>query len=128
MSSEMDATPIELHMFSPISSSEPVELLVATAHFHKTGARLHLNNTINFGKSWMDDSICVYGLISLPYLDGPKLENMDMCSGRIAKYYWLIPITKAEVDYKITNGIDKLEALFEKYNIDYVNPKRESVC
>ena len=75
MSQSHDPEPIELHMFSASDSRDIVELLVATAHFHRTEARLGLGHSINFGRPWLHGSQCSYGLVSLPYLDGPALPR-----------------------------------------------------
>ena len=85
---------IELHMFSPTSSDEVVELLFATAHFHRTEKILGLGHTVNFGRGWIDSSACDHGLISHPYLDGESLENFS-CDGGSVKCYWLVPLTKS---------------------------------
>lgn len=126
MSQPDDPKPLELHMLSPRPSDAITELLVATAHYHRTGAVLDLGHTVNFGRPWLDNSLCDYGLISLPYLDGPKLEIMKF-NERAAHFYWLIPITKAEVDYKKQNGLDALEAQFERTGFHYAIPHRSSV-
>ncbi|MFZ6769989.1 suppressor of fused domain protein [Undibacterium sp. Di26W] len=128
MSQESDEYPIELHMFSPEKSEEIVELMVATAHFHRTGARLGLGDSVNFGKSWINESKCEYGLISLPYLDGPQLEDMEIENGKCVKFLWLIPITQREVEYKKINGVENLEERFEAAEFNYLDPTRTSVC
>jgi hypothetical protein len=75
MSRPGDATPLELHLFSPERSEQLVELLMAIAHYHRTGSTLGLGASVNFGRPWLSGSDCSFGLISLPYLDGPALEN-----------------------------------------------------
>jgi len=40
---------------------------------------------------------------------------------------WLVPITQAERDFKVTHGIEALEDLFEQTSFDYLNPIRPSV-
>jgi hypothetical protein len=128
MSQPDDARPLELHLFSPYQSAEPVELLTAVAHYHRTGNPLGLGHTVNFGRPWIDESACDHGLISLPYLDGPKLENLTLPDGLVVKFYWLIPITRAEVECKKTLGLEALEQKFEEANFDYLDPHRPSVC
>lgn len=128
MSQESDKFPVELHMFSPEKSREIVELMVAVAHYHWTGVRLGLGDSVNFGKSWINESKCEYGLISLPYLDGPQLEDMKTKNGKCAKFYWLIPITKQEVEYKKIHGNEGLEERLEAAGFNYVDPNRASVC
>ena len=125
MSQPEDSRPIELHMFSLVESEHITELLFATAHYHRTQAPLDLNHTVNFGRPWLAGARCEYGLISLPYLDGPKLETLD--THPPIQFYWLIPVCKAEVDYKKSNGIEALENAWEEANFDYLDPKRPSV-
>ena len=126
MSQPDDPKSIELHMFSPYESEDIVELLFATAHYHITAARLDLGHSVNFGRPWLDGSNCQHGLISLPYLDGPLLENLTVGSS-VAKFYWLIPISASEVAFKKQNGVEALEQRFEDSGFDYLNPQRESV-
>jgi hypothetical protein len=126
MSLPGDKKPIELHMFSPHETDEVVELLVVTAHFHRTSTRLDLGHSVFFGKPWIDQSECQHGLISLPYIDGPNLEKLHSGS-RTLNFYWLIPITRSEVEYKMRHGLDALEAEFDRSGFDYAAPQRRSV-
>lgn len=119
---------IDLHIFSPRKSYEPVEILLAVAHYHLTGNFVGLGHTVNFGKPWLDDSQCEYGLVSLPYLDGPKLELVNLPSGNIGRCLWLIPITRTEMEFKRSHGLDALEKRFEQAKFNYLDPKRPSVC
>lgn len=128
MSSHENISPIELHMFSPHQSGEPVELLVATAHYHRTGSTLAVGNTVNFGKPWIDTSPCEYGLISLPYLDGPKLENLEPYGKMVVRCLWLVPVTKSEVEFKKENGLEALEERFDETQFNYLDPMREALC
>ena len=127
MSQPDDLVPLELHLFSPARSEGIVELLFAICHFHRTGKKLNLWHTVNFGRSWLDSSLCTFGLISLPYLDGPNLENLEEAPASI-KFYWLIPITQAELDLKKTAGVEALEERFESLGFKYCDPKRPSVA
>jgi hypothetical protein len=126
MSQPNDPKPIELHMFSPRPSPEIEELLVITAHFHRTGATLDLGHSVNFGRPWLKGSTCDRGMISLPYRDGPSLEDLRIGSD-LVKCYWLVPITLAEVDYKQRNGLEALEQAFERAGFNYLDPQRASV-
>ena len=123
MSRAEDIHPVELHIFSRI---EPVELLVASAHYHQTCEKIGLWHTVNFGKSWIGASRCRYGLISLPYSDGPSLQQFR-AGDREVQCLWMIPITQSEREYKIKNGIDSLGQKFEESQFDYLDPMRESV-
>lgn len=122
MSQPEDASFIELHLFSSVKDERLVELLTTVAYYHRNTANLNLDHTVNFGKPWQGKSLCDHGLISLPYLDGPELENLNS-----AKFYWLIPITKDEVAYKMKYGIGALEDLFEEKKFDYINASRKGV-
>lgn len=115
---------MELHIFSSAQDSSLVELLTVIAHYHATGKQLHLDDTVNFGRPWQRDSHCTYGLLSLPYLDGPKLQNIPYYS---TECYWLIPITEQERNFKVKFGLEKLEDEFELMGIDYINPNRASI-
>jgi hypothetical protein len=128
MSQPEDADPIELHLFSPTQCDLHVELLAAIGHYHRTGQRVGLGHTINFGRPWMTGSCCDYGLISLPYMDGPAIENFHCLElERVVRCLWLIPITRAERDFKIANGLEALEKRFEEANVNYLDPMRLSL-
>jgi len=126
MSLGMSDDPIEIHIVSPVQERSLVELLTAIAHYHRTGARLGVGHTINFGRPWLPESGCRFGLISLPYLDGPELEEFGWLDS-LVRCLWLIPITEAEREFKKARGLDDLEALFEEKGLDYLNPHRASI-
>jgi Suppressor of fused protein (SUFU) len=117
---------LELHLFSPRQADGLVELLTVVAHYHRTGAKLGLHHTVNFGRPWLKNSTCSYGLISLPYLYGSQLEWLGS-SGLRVRNLWLLPITKAERDFKKKNGAEALERLFEEHQVDYLDPERRSL-
>jgi len=126
MSAGSSKASIELHIFSACRDNSIVELLTAACYYHHNTSSVGLNHTVNFGRPWQNESLCEYGLISLPYIDGPDLENLYLPTGHLIKFYWLIPITFAEVNYKAKFGIEALEEQFEK-GLDYLNPKRKSL-
>lgn len=116
----------ELHIFAPERNDDLIELLTAIAHYHRNDSSLGLGHTVNFGQPWLAKSKCEYGLISLPYLDGPTLECLKI-DGIETQCLWLIPITKQEVDYKKKYGLDALEEKFDDPSFNYLNPYRKSV-
>ncbi|MBK8501640.1 MAG: suppressor of fused domain protein [Saprospiraceae bacterium] len=118
--------PIELHIFSSVPSDSIVEILTAVAYCHKNDIPLNLGHTVNFGIPWLNKSRCTFGLISLPYLDGPLLENFTI-GNTIVKCFWLIPVTGLEVEYKNSKGLESLENEFEKGRFNYHDPNRQSV-
>lgn len=126
MSMPSDSNPIELHIFAPEQNDNLIELLTVTAHYHRNGASLGLGHTINFGQPWWAQSNCEYGLISLPYLDGPSLEWLTIEDIKI-QFLWLIPVTKQEVEYKKKYGLESLEDRFEDMSFNYLNPHRKSI-
>jgi len=117
---------IELFVLSPYQTDSIAELLLLCASFHRTSAPLDLGHTVNIGRSWLPDSVCDHAFISLPYLHGEKLELL-IVSEHTTHCYWLIPISRAEREYKISQGAEALEQLFEEKNLDYLNPMRRSL-
>jgi hypothetical protein len=128
MSQPHDTEPLELHMFSPIHSDSIIELLTVVCDFHRTGARLGLGHSVNFGKPWLEGSNCNFGLISLPYLDGPDLERFQVPqTATEVRFLWLIPITEQERDFKKSQGLEALEVQFERAKFNYLDLERASV-
>ena len=127
MSEGLDGQSLEVFLFSPEQDEDLVELLTVLAHYHRTGARLDVGHTVNFGRPWFDASICEYGLLSLPYLDGADFEWCRLPSGTEVRFAWLIPITRGEVELATSQGLEKLEQLFEDQELDHLNPHRTSV-
>jgi len=127
MSQQGDAPPLELHLFSPVRAEAHVELLTVIAHFHLTGAYLDVGHTVNFGRPWLPKSQCDHGLISLPYLYGPKLEWLELPERHI-RFLWLIPITAGELRLKKDQGLEALERRLEERQFNYLDPMRSSVA
>jgi len=119
--------PIELHIFSLFQDEKLVELLTAVSYYQISEDKLNLNHTVNFGVPWQPGSRCSYGLISLPYLDGPNLEILRIDPSRAVHFYWLIPITEEERNYKKKYGIEALEERFDQNKFNYIDPLRKSV-
>ncbi len=126
MSLPDDESPIELHMFSLFKDEEIIELLTAIAHYHRNDSALDLGHTINFGRPWINESEATFGLISLPYLDGQNLEILKN-NDNIIHFYWLIPITEREREFKKIHGIEELEKILELKQFNYLDPHRKSV-
>jgi len=89
-------------------------------------ARLDLGHTVNFGRPRLPGSNCNYGLISLPYLDGPGLEWF-LENQRKTRCLWLIPITAGEASFAKHHGLASLENQFEQGNFNYMDAMRPSV-
>src|SRR5688572_29470123 len=116
-----DRNPLEVHIFSAKKNDDMVALLTNTAHYHRSIAPLDLGHSVNFGRPWQKKSACDHGLISLPYLDGPPLEHFNSVIGKPVHFYWLIPVTPAELEYKKQYGGKALEAQFAKEKLNYIN-------
>lgn len=126
MSQSSDSVALELHMFTKNRAEDLTELLVVMAHYHRTAQQLGLHHTVNFGRPWLPNSVCEFGFMSLPYLDGPKLEWMESGSTRV-RFLWVIPISGSEREFKKREGADALEAKFEQAQFDYADPERKTV-
>lgn len=117
---------LEIFILSPVQTEAHIELLTAIAHYHQTAVRLRLGDTVDFGRPWLPGSHCAFGLISLPYPFGPKLENASIL-GKTVGVLWLLPITAEERSFKATSGLDALEELFEAQGVDCLDQFRTSV-
>jgi hypothetical protein len=117
-----EAEPIEIFLLSPRQAPELVELFYAIAHFHLTAERLGEGHTINFGVPWLDHSICDHGFLSTMETNFEWLQQGE----ERVHYLWLIPITKAERDYKIAHGIEALDAKLDEHDVDCTDPLRKS--
>ncbi len=117
---------IELVLYSPVQDDSLVELLTMTAYYHQTHSNLSLNHSFDIGRPWLPTSNATCGFISLPYLDGPEFELIDVDNETI-HCYWLIPITVSEKEYLIKNGVEALETLFESKQIEFLNVSRNSL-
>lgn len=126
MSSLNASVPIELHLFSPLATNSHIELLTVIAHYHLKESPVDVGHTVNFGRPWLPGSQCEYGLVSLPYLDGPNLEWLSLHNKEI-HFCWLIPITEREREYKKINGLDALEDEFDRSNFNYIDVHRNSI-
>jgi len=127
MSLASDESRLELHTLAnhpSLQKAAIVEVMTSVAHYHRTGRALGVGHTVNLGRGIIPGSACEYGLISLPYLDGPNLEWMD--EPRV-RFLWLVPITAREVSYKKEHGLEALETRFEESRFDYLDPFRDSV-
>jgi hypothetical protein len=114
-------------MFTKARADDIVELLVAMAHYHRTAQPLGLDHKVDFGRPWLPNSACDFGLISPPYLDRPKLEWINLGVKQV-RFLWVIPISGSERDFCKREGASALEARFEEAQLDYANPLRQTVA
>jgi hypothetical protein len=57
---------------------------------------------------------------------GPECEVCTWKGGH-TRILWLLPITRAEKDFRREGGLEALESLFDEHAIDPVDPRRASV-
>jgi hypothetical protein len=116
----------EVFILSATQDRKNVELLYALSHFHITGEPLGFGHTVNLGRSLVAESPLEYGLLSAPYMEPEGFDVLSLEAGEVW-FAWLLPITEAERDFKIAQGIEALENALEAARVDYLNPFRPSV-
>ncbi|MEZ8420140.1 suppressor of fused domain protein [Vibrio sp. 10N.261.46.E12] len=117
-----------LHEFvvvSEVESDRLVELLAMVTYYHSNN-NLGFGHTTPIGEPWLENSKCENWLVSLPYPFGEELEIMPLKDAH-AHVAWLLPITDAEREYKINNGLEALEQKLEDNGLKYWDINRQSV-
>jgi hypothetical protein len=118
---------IEFMMIAPEKNVRFAELLAMVTFYHANPQhRLGLGHTVPLGEPWLDDSLCDHLFVSHPYPYGPELEVWKIEKGH-GHLFWLLPITKAERDFKVQYGAEELEKRFEDIGVEYWRPDRKSV-
>ncbi|WP_171058937.1 MULTISPECIES: suppressor of fused domain protein [unclassified Arthrobacter] len=115
----------EFILCTAIEDIRAVELLAMTVFYHREG-KLGLGHTLPLGEPWMAGSQCDHFLVSLPYPFGPDLEIAHV-GDRHVEFLWLLPITKAERDLKVADGVEALESRFEDTGLRYWEIDRASI-
>ena len=120
---------LEFLLAAPFDDAAHVEHLAMCAFYHAgpPEQRLDVGHTVPIGEPWLDESASDHLLVSLPYPYGPDLEVCAWEGGH-ARLLWLLPITKAEGEYKAANGLEALEARFDEQGIHFWDPERPSVA
>jgi hypothetical protein len=105
-----------------------LELAAMTAYYHAgpSSQRLDIGHTVPIGEPWLPGSSADHLLVSLPYPYGPDLELCNWKSGH-ARLLWLVPITRAERDFKAEEGLGALESRLEEAGALFHDPARPSV-
>lgn len=116
---------LEFFVVAPSEDLRHVELVTMVAWYHKTRA-LGWGHTVPIGHPWLPGSLCDHMLISTPYPFGPELEVCNYDDGHV-HVLWLLPISSTEKEFKVTNGVEALEQLFDNGAIEYWDACRESV-
>lgn len=125
---EQDGHGLEFILTANQELDRCVELSAINAFYHAgpPSQRLDHGHTVNFGEPWLLGSILDHALISLPYPYGPDLEICAWDGGH-ARLLWVLPISRAERDFRRDHGLEALEQRFEQAQVDYINPQRASV-
>jgi len=89
--------------------------------------RLKVGSTVSIGRPWMEGAVADHLLVSLPYPYGPALERCELGERHI-RYLWLVPITAAEANLARSQGLEALERLLERGDVNVVSPKRRSLA
>lgn len=116
---------LEFVLCTPSASDRAVELL-AMAVFYNRGGKLGLGYAVPIGEPWLSGSECDHLLVSLPYPFGPDLQTCHV-GDRHVEFLWLLPITRAERDFKVASGLEALESRFEVMGLKYWQSSRASV-
>ncbi|PKW05985.1 Suppressor of fused protein (SUFU) [Streptomyces sp. 1222.5] len=126
---QQDGHGTEFFLAAPRDEWLNLESVSMNAYYHcgPNHQRLDVGHTVPIGRPWLDDSRCDHYLISLPYPYGPDYEVCAWDDTAHARILWLLPITKAEKDYRREQGLEALESLFDERAIDPVDPQRPSV-
>jgi hypothetical protein len=105
---------LEFLIAAPAPDQRHVELVTMAAWYH--GRRgLGTGHTLPIGESWLPGSACDFFLLSLPYPFGPDLEVCNFPDGHV-HVLWLLPITAAEREFKVREGVEALEQRFDASN------------
>jgi Suppressor of fused protein (SUFU) len=97
---------------------------VAVCHSVPTYA-LSVGEVVSLTRPWMDRSLCDHLLVSRPYLLKPEVEFLSLQEG-IIRFAWLLPITSLEEAYLQQHGLEALEQLFERQQVQPLDPLRTS--
>ncbi|MFD8376797.1 suppressor of fused domain protein [Streptomyces sp. NPDC059688] len=126
---QQDGHGTEFFLAAPRDEWVNLESVSMNAYYHcgPDHQRLDVGHTVPIGRPWLDDSRCDHYLISLPYPYGPDFEVCAWDETAHAQILWLLPITKAEKDYRREQGLEELENLFDERAINPVDPQRPSV-
>jgi hypothetical protein len=108
---------LEFLIAAPERDQRHVELATMAAWYH--GSRgLGVGHTLPIGEPWLPGATCDFFLVSLPYPFGPELEVCNLSDGHL-HVLWLLPITAAEREFKVREGVEALEQRFDACALEY---------
>lgn len=115
---------LEFLIAAPEQDQRHVELLTMVAWYHGRHG-LGVGHTVALGEPWLPGSSCEFFLVSLPYPFGPDLEICNFADWHL-HVLWLLPITAAEREFKVREGVELLEQRFDACELEYWVPDRAS--
>jgi hypothetical protein len=115
---------LEFLIAAPEKDLRHVELLFMSAWYHRHHG-LGAGHTFPIGEPWLPGSKSEFFLVSLPYPFGPQLEVFNFPDWHL-HVVWLLPITAAEREFKVQEGLEALEQRFDTRAIEYWVPDRPS--
>jgi hypothetical protein len=116
---------LEFLIAAPDRDLRHVELVTMAAWYHGRHG-LGPGHTLSIGEPWLPGSTCECFLVSLPYPYGPELEVCNLADSHV-HVLWLLPITAAEREFKVREGVEALEQRFDECTVKYWEPDRPSV-
>ncbi|MFJ2057910.1 suppressor of fused domain protein [Streptomyces sp. NPDC087908] len=117
----------EFLLMSPFADEAHSETLAMVSHYHSFDAhRLDVGSVVNLGRPWMRGSRMDHLLVSLPYPYGPDLEWSGPDAGE-ARFLWLLPVHKSEVDFIKRVSLDEFELLMDAASPNVLDPDRDPI-
>lgn len=116
---------VEFLIVAPEKDQRHVELVTMAAWYHGQ-QELGVGHTLPIGEPWLPGSSCEFFLVSPPYPFGPDLEVCNFTDWHL-HVQWLLPITAAERDFKVREGVEALEQHFDECALEYWILDRKSV-
>jgi hypothetical protein len=118
---------LEYFIMSPVKDDSQVETLTMVAHYQSFEAHsLEVGSVVDIGRPWSAGSRFDHLVVTLPYPFGPKLENAVQAG--MARFVWLVPISKSEASYIREFGFEKFEEKLESSGVDVIDPRRAMVA
>lgn len=115
---------LELIMCTATPEERAIELVTKAAYFHR-GGKLGVGAVVPVGQPWLPGSRCDRLLVSRPYPFPAELATCHVGERRV-EFVWLLPITPAERDLKVAEGLEALESRFEEIGLRYWQVDRPS--
>lgn len=120
---------LEFVLSASTDDDRHVELLAMLAYYHAgpPDQRLDHAHTVTIGEPWVPGSQLTHEVIALPYAYGPELEICEWSGGH-TRILAVQPITEAERDLKVAEGLEALEQRLEDARVAFADPMRPSVA